>query len=159
MTHTQLYSYLTDNNLLTPHQSGFRKGFSTGTCLISFLDEIFTNIDTSRVLFVDLRKAFDTVDHGILLRKLHSDGLKYPAISWFKSYLSNRYQITKMNNCMSTPCEVNCGVPQCSILGPLLFTLYVNDLPSQVRNGTCFPCTDHMAITVSGLDSEEIEWK
>ena len=88
LVHHQLYSYLDGQNLLSQQQSGFRKGYSTGTCLVNFLDEIFSGIDTgvpSGVLFIDLRKAFDTVDHSILLDKLHSYGLKSTAVGWFSS--------------------------------------------------------------------------
>ena len=89
--HCQLYKYLTDHNILTPQQSGFRKGHSTGTCLINFLDEIYQSIDNGvpcGVLFVDLRKAFDTVDHEILLQKLHLYGIRPSAVNWVESYLS-----------------------------------------------------------------------
>ena len=75
LIHRELYSYLDINNLLSAQQSGFRKGYSTGTCLINFLDEIFCNIELgvpSRVLYIDLRKAFDTVDHTIFLDKVHA---------------------------------------------------------------------------------------
>ena len=95
--HTQLYKYLTDNNTSSTQQSGFRKGHSTGTCLVNFPDKIYQSIDEGvpcGVLFVDLCKAFHTVDHSILLHKLRLYGLKLSAVSWICSYLTNRFQIT-----------------------------------------------------------------
>ncbi len=97
--HTQHYSYLSVNNLLTPVQLGFRRGYSAGTCLTSFLDNIFENIEQgcpTGVLFLDLSKAFDTVDHSIILTKLHHLGIKWSAISRIRPYLNNRDQVTKI---------------------------------------------------------------
>ena len=138
--HIQLYDYLDKNSLLSPQQSGFRKSFSTRTCLINFLDKIFCNTSTSasRVQFIDLRKAFNTVDRSTLLSTLHAYGLKYPVVSWLKSYLEGRQQVTKVNNHISSTYNVSCGLPQGSILGPFLFTIYVNDLPDSIHSGSCY---------------------
>ena len=106
-----------------------------------FLDDIFCGTDVSRPsgdLLIDRRKAFDTVDHGILLSKLHAYVLKLPAVSWLKSYLSGCQKVTELNYQLSSACEVNCGEPRGSILGLLLFTLYVNDLPSIITQGSCY---------------------
>ncbi len=150
--HTQLYSYLAVNNLLTPSQSGFRKGHSTGTCLTSFLDNIFENVEQgcpSGVLFLDLSKAFDTVDHQIILDKLREIGLKWSAISWIRSYLSNRVQVTKINGVLSGKGEIQCGVPQGSILGPLLFTIYINDILTNITHGNTYLYADDTAVVIT----------
>ena len=99
------------------------------------------------MLFLDLKKAFDTVDHDILLQKLKSLGLKESSVSWVS--LSNRKIITKCNNIESTMLPVKFGVPQGSVLGPLLFVIYVNDLPAHINNARCHLYADDTAITVS----------
>ena len=138
LVHNQVYGYLTSHNLLSPRQSGFRKGYSTGTCLIDFLHDIYSNIDeghASGVLFLDLKKAFDVVDHQILLEKLKYLGFRESAVNWFGSYLKDRQQVTKLGGKLSNKNTVTHGVPQGSILGPLLFSLYVNDLPNVTTSG------------------------
>ena len=100
------------------------------------------------VLFLDLKKAFDMVDHELLLRKLYLYGIKGLALTWFTSYLRNRLQFCKVNNVTSSPSLVRCGVPQVSNLGPLLFLLYVNDLPNCLQNSTPSMFADDTNLTV-----------
>ncbi len=106
---------------------------------------------------LDLKKAFDSVDHKILLTKLKYSGLTEATISWFRSYLSGRTQLTKVNGIKLDTMRVEYGVPQGSILGPLLFVMFINDLPSQVSASRIHLYADDTAITVSASNSSDLE--
>ncbi len=162
LVHQQCSSYLTLHGLLSEAQSGFRGGRSTGTCLIEFLDNIYRGIDGGGVcgaVFLDLAKAFDTVNHNVLIEKLASLGSRYSARQWFFSYLSGRTQQTCVEGHLSTKRQVNCGVPQGSILGPLLFICYINDLPLQCRNTIPSLYADDTAILAVGDNSLDVKMK
>ena len=134
----QMIEFLTINNLMEPLQSGFKSGYSTATALLKITDDIFSSIDAGEVTFLvllDYSKAFDTVNHELLLAKLKVLGFTEGALNWLLSYLSNRLQKVKVNGEFSEWKHVINGVPQGSILGPLLFTILVMDIGKCVKNG------------------------
>ena len=130
--------FLSKNELLYNYQSGFWKNNSTDSYLMFFHDKILKGFDKGGLMngmvLVDLHKDFDTIDHDILLKKLSAIGFSKHTICWFKSNLSNRLLRVNLENCYSDPSNITCGVPQGSILGPLVFLIYVNDMPQAVKS-------------------------
>lgn len=131
VAYNQLYHYFVYKKLLYFSQHGFRKLHSTETASLEFIDRIFQHLDKGKfpiAIFIDLSKAFDTIDHNILLHKLKYYGIKNTELNWFTSYLSNRKQYVSFKSSSSSLLPISTGVPQGSILGPLLFIIYMNDI-------------------------------
>ena len=156
--HNQTQQYLQEHKIIYKYQSGFRKHHSTNTCLSHLNNKILEGFDkgmVSGMILIDLQKAFDTIDHNILLKKMKFMGFADSTISWFRSYLTNRLFLVNIRDTLSDPCVISCGVPQGSILGPLLFLLYVNDMPQAVQSDlllyaddTCLVYSDKNVLNI-----------
>ena len=156
----QLYEYLNNNNLISASQSGFRTLHSALTALIEAVDNWSINIDNgllNGVIFINLKKAFDTIDHAILLRKLQIYGVDQNGIKFFKSYLSNCSQRCCVNDELSEAVPITCGVPQGSNLGPLLFLIYINDLPNCLNRASPRMFADDTNISIAANSVMELE--
>ena len=162
IVHNQFHTHITTNNLLNPNQSGFRPKHSTTTALIDVTDYLYNQSQNGLItgaIFLDLKKAFDTVNPVILQEKLRAIGVHGTELQWFDNYFTNRTQVVSANGAVSTTQPISCGVPQGSILGPLLFTLYVNDLSSVAVHSKVVLYADDTAIFVSGKNIEDIQGK
>ena len=159
VVHNQTNSFLTQNNILYTFQSGFRSKHSTDSCLSHLNDKILRGFDSGLVtgmILIDLQKAFDTIDHEVFFKKLSYLRFSSKTIAWFKSYLSSRTFKVNINKVLSDPGELTCGVPQGSILGPLIFLLYVNDMPQSVECDL-YLYADDSCLVFQHKDVKEIE--
>lgn len=155
----QIQFYFSENNLLTEFQHAYRKGFSTCTALTQMTDDWLREIDNKKIcgaVLLDFTAAFDVIDHGLLLQKLERYGFKTSALNWFNSYLTNRSQKVYFNGSFSSSVNVDCGVPQGSCLGPLLYSIFTNDLPLAVQNAKIVMYADDTSIYTSAKTSAEL---
>ena len=157
--YNRLIEFINENGHLYEYQFGFQKGKSTSMASVTLIDKVTEALDKGECIigvFLDFSKAFDTVDHDILLQKLTLYGIQDIMLKWFKDYLSNRVQYVTYNGMKSMREKIKCGVPQGSILGPLLFLMYINDL-CQVSE-FCLPLlfADDTNLFITGNDMEEM---
>ena len=158
--HKKLYNFLEEHKILYEKQFGFRKKNSTAHSLIEITEKIKDSIDNGKFgcgIFIDLKKAFDTVNHKILIRKLEHYGIRGSILKWFESYLTDRKQYVFFNGVSSDTKLITCGVPQGSVLGPLLFLLYINDLPNISDKLNFFLFADDTNIYYESKDLKELE--
>ena len=145
----QTQDYLQRNGFLYIYESGFRANNSTDTCLPCLTDMTINDAEngkhTGMILF-DHQMAFDTLDHTILLDKMKCIGFSNKTIKLFHSYLTNRAFFVSLNNRFSKAGTANCGVPQASILGPLLFLLYINDISQALSDSHTYLYADNTSI-------------
>ena len=156
----QLDEYLPENNLLSENQFGFRRSLSNAMALLDCAISWYVNMDRKMfnlVVFIDLKKGFDTVDHKILLRELELFDIKGNALPLIKSYLSERSQKCQVNGVVSSGRSVKCGIPQGCILGPLFFLLYINDLPECLTKTIPRLFPDDTNLTAIGEMINEVE--
>lgn len=157
---TNIINYFIKFNLFSKNQHGFIPTRSTNTALFNFLAEIYKCVDQGfpcLSVLIDLSKAFDCVNHSILLYKLERYGINGTTLSWFQSYLRNRELKTVCHNIHSNKSSINIGVPQGSVLGPTLFLIYINDFPSYITaTDSLILYADDINITIKSSDTSTL---
>lgn len=156
----RVLEFMTDNKILSYSQFGFQSSKSTNDAIFSFLENVYINLNNAEsvaAVFCDFSKAFDCVNHLLLLEKLYHYGFKGISFKWFKSYISDRKQIVRSNGKLSQSKDILWGVPQGSVLGPILFLIYINDLASIQIQGKFTIFADDTTLAWHGKDTEELE--
>ena len=162
LMHKRIYKFLIKNNIIYNLQFGFRQNYSTNLALVELLENIRHSLDNGEYtigLYLDLSKAFDTVNHNILLNKLDHYGIRGHTLAWFESYLTNRKQYVLVDNNKSELGKITTGVPQGSVLGPLLFIIYMNDICNVIKNNTAklMLFADDTNLFISGKNPIQIK--
>ena len=155
IVHSRLYKFLTNNKILSENQFGFRPSRSTVDAVCKLTSDVLSASETNQytlAVLLDLSKAFDTINHEILLNKLNHYGIRGVALEWFRSYLTSRRQFVSYHGCTSASQTVTCGVPQGSVLGPLLFIIYTNDLPVSLEHSKSILFADDITLYHSHTD-------
>ena len=158
--YNRLEEFLKSSEVFYKYQFGFRKHYSTNHALISTVEKIHDALDKNMYtcgVFIDLEKAFDKVNHQILISKLYHYGIRGIANKWLSSYLSGHYQSVKLNGIISSKMNVSCGVPQGSTLGPLLFLVYVNDMNLAVKSSVIHHFADDTNLLYSDKSLKKIK--
>ena len=154
LSHNHIHMHTTGFQV-SPYQSGFRSNHSTEDVLVKTTDDCRRAVDKGRVvgvIFLDFKKAFDSVPHTLLLKKIGSIGIRKNPLKWFRNFLSGHKQRVLIDGTSSDWLSIKCGIPQGSLLGPILFSLYVNDLPSVLVN----MYADDTAIYTDGTNQEDV---
>ena len=160
LMHQRIIKFITKHKILYEHQFGFQKGKSTEHAILDVYNKIIESIQENKVptcVFLDFAKAFDTVNHDILIAKLHHYGIRGLPQQWLKSYLENRKQCVQIGMAHSNFETVQCGVPQGSVLGPLLFLIYINDIHTSAKEVIFHLFADDTCIFFSHKDLNVIE--
>ena len=155
---SKIASYFEENLFFNPNQHGFRSQRSCSTQLQSHIHTILTNLskgDDTDCIYVDYAKAFDKVDHGLLLHKLELYGLPVKYLAWIRSFLCDRVQTVSVNGSLSYPAPVLSGVPQGSVLAPLFFIISINDLPNVIQNSSVFTFADDTKLVSKISNSQD----
>ena len=158
--YSRLMEYLETYTILINNHFGFRKYHSSYMTLMQLMDDLITSLEKGDVVmgvFLDFSKAFDNVNHDILLNKLEHYGIADNALCWFQSYLTDRKQYVTYNGATSTTKTIKCGVSQGSILGPLLFLIYINDLYHVCGNCTPISFADDTNLFNNGTDIDHMQ--
>ena len=158
IVHSRIVGFLDDAKFLSMHQGGFRKGHSTTSTIADLTDELFEKTNhglTTLAAFIDLKKAFDTVNQSILLKKLAKAGVRNKTLAWCRNYLTGRKQCILANGRTSSYLPIKCGVPQGSVLGPLFFLMYVNDLEPAIGACGVKLYADDTVLYQTGVNCEE----
>ena len=159
LMYSRLFKFVSENNILCKHQFGFRSGLCTSDAIVEYLDQVYKAINNNKIfvtIFLDFSRAFDTVNIDILLMKLEYYGIRGISNHWFASYLTNRPRCVSIKGVKSSYIECNIGVPQGSVLGPMLFIIYINDMYNACKNLQLIHYADDTTAFVSGSDSNEL---